>query len=61
MHSCIQLNSILYIYVPSQQLQEQLQAQYRVDKSNYIVDHHNIKSKSNYRQALEENHINIEN
>jgi hypothetical protein len=28
---------------------------YRVDTSNYIKDKHNIKSKSNYGQALEEN------
>jgi hypothetical protein len=46
------------VYVPSQQPQGQLQTQHSVDKSNYIMDKHNIKSKSNYRQALEERHIN---
>jgi uncharacterized protein YpmB len=46
------------IYVPSQQPQGQLQTQHSVDKSNYNMDNHNIKSKSNYRQALEEKHIN---
>jgi hypothetical protein len=25
---------------------------------NYIMDNHNIKSNTNYRQAQEENHIN---
>jgi hypothetical protein len=35
------------IYVPSQQLQGQLQTQYSVDTSNYIMDKHNIKWKSN--------------
>jgi hypothetical protein len=58
----IQFNSIQFfiIYVPSQQPQGQLQTQHRVDKSNYIMDNHDIKSKSNYRQALEEKHINAE-
>jgi hypothetical protein len=27
---------------------------------NYIMDNHNIKSKTNYRQAQEENHTNAE-
>jgi thioredoxin reductase len=50
------------IYVPSQQTQGQLQTQHTVDTSNYIMDKHNIKSKTNYeyRQALEETHINAE-
>jgi hypothetical protein len=34
--------------------------QQSVDTSNYIMDKHNIKSKSNYRQVLEEKHINVE-
>jgi hypothetical protein len=46
--------------VPSQQLQGQLQTQHSVDTSNYIMDKHNIKSKTNYRQAVEEKHINTE-
>jgi hypothetical protein len=55
-------NSIQFftIYVPSQQLQGQLQTQHRVDTSNYIIHKHNIKSKTNYRQVLEEKHINAE-
>jgi hypothetical protein len=55
-------NSIQFftIYVPSQQLQVQLQTQRSVDTSNYIMDKHNIKSKSNYTQAFEEKHINTE-
>jgi hypothetical protein len=50
-------NSIKFfiIYVPSQQLQGQLQTQHSVDTSNYIMDKHDIKSKTNYRQVLEEN------
>jgi hypothetical protein len=42
-------NSIQFfiIYVPSQQLQGQLQTQHSVDTSNYIMDKHNLKSKSN--------------
>jgi hypothetical protein len=42
-------NSIQFfiIYVPSQQLQGQLQTQQSVDTSNYIMGKHNIKSKSN--------------
>jgi hypothetical protein len=35
------------IYVPSQQPQGQLQTQHSVDTSNYIMDKHNIKSKTN--------------
>jgi hypothetical protein len=44
------------IYVPSQQLQGQLQTQHSVDTGNYIMDKHNIrvKSKTNYRQALKQ-------
>jgi hypothetical protein len=41
--------------VPRQQPQGQLQTQHSVNKSNYNMDNHNIESKSNYRQALEEN------
>jgi hypothetical protein len=57
-----QFNSVQFfiIYVPSKQLQGQLQTQNSVDISNYIMDKHNIKSKTNYRQALEEKHINAE-
>jgi hypothetical protein len=33
---------LFIIYVPSQQPQGQLQTQYSVDKSNYIMDNHNI-------------------
>jgi hypothetical protein len=43
-------NSIQFfiiIYVPSQQLQGQLQTQHSVDKSSYIRDKQNIKSKIN--------------
>jgi hypothetical protein len=38
-------NSVQFfiIYVPSQQLQEQLQAEYSVDTGNYIMDKHNTK------------------
>jgi hypothetical protein len=49
---------LFIIYVPSQQPQGQLQTQHSADTSNYIMDKHNIKSKTNYRQALEEKHIN---
>jgi hypothetical protein len=53
----IKNNSVQFfiIYVPSQQPQGQLQTQHSVDTSNYIMDKHNIKSKTNYRQVLEEN------
>jgi hypothetical protein len=39
---------------PSQQPQGQLQTQHSVDTSNYIMGNHNMKSRSNYGQALEE-------
>jgi hypothetical protein len=39
--------------VPSQQLQGQLQTQHSVDTSNYFIEQYNLKSKTNYRQALE--------
>jgi hypothetical protein len=48
------------IYVLSQQLQGQLQTQHSVDIGNYIMEQYKIKSKTNYRQALEKIHINIE-
>jgi hypothetical protein len=43
--------------VPSQQLLGQLQAQPSVDRGNYIMDKHNIKSKIKYRKLLEETHL----
>jgi hypothetical protein len=50
-------NSIQFciIYVPSQQLQGQLQTQHSVDTVNYIMDTHSIKPHINYRKFLEEN------
>jgi hypothetical protein len=55
----IRNNSIqlFIIYAPNQQLQGQLQTENSVDTSNYIMDKHNIKSKTNYRKVLEEKHI----
>jgi hypothetical protein len=49
-------NSIQFfiIYVPSQQLQGQLQTQRSVDTGNHIMKKYNIKSKINYRKLLEE-------
>jgi predicted metalloprotease len=44
---------LFIIYVPSQQPQGQLQTQ-------HLRDRHNLKSGTNYTQALEENHINAE-
>jgi hypothetical protein len=46
------------ICVPNQQLQGQLQTGDSVDISNYIMDKHNIKSKTNYRQAPRKKYIN---
>jgi hypothetical protein len=48
------------IYVPSQQLQGQLQTKHSVGTGNYIMDKHNIKSKTSYRQILEEKNSNAE-
>jgi hypothetical protein len=36
------------IYVPSQQLQGQLQTQHSVDTGNYIKDKHNMKTTATY-------------
>jgi hypothetical protein len=45
--------------VPSQQLQGQLLIQHGVDTSNYFIEQYNLKSKTNYRQALEKKkHLN---
>jgi hypothetical protein len=44
---------IFIIYAPIQQVQAQLQTKHNVDTGNYIMDRYNIKSKTNYRQALE--------
>jgi hypothetical protein len=41
--------------VPSQAIQGQLQTQHSVDTGNYIMEQYNIKSKTNYGQALEKN------
>jgi hypothetical protein len=48
------------LYVLSRQLQSQLQTEHSVVTSNYIMDKHNIKSKTNYRQVLKEKHTNAE-
>jgi hypothetical protein len=42
------------IYMPSQQPQGQLHTQHSVDTRNYIMDKHYIKSKTNYRETMEE-------
>jgi hypothetical protein len=51
----IQFISIQFfiIYVPSQQLQGQLQTQHSVDTSIYIMDKHNIKSKDKLQASTE--------
>jgi hypothetical protein len=54
------MTQLFIIYVLSQQLQGQLQTQHSVDTSNYVMDKHYIKSKTNYRQVLEEKHINTD-
>jgi uncharacterized integral membrane protein len=41
-------------YVPSQQLQGQLQAKHSEVTGNYIMDRHKMKTMTNYREALEE-------
>jgi IS5 family transposase len=49
--------------VPGQQLQGQLQTQHSADRADsgyHIEDKQNLKSKTNYRQAMEEKHINAE-
>jgi hypothetical protein len=46
---------ITCIYMPSQQLQGQLQTQHSVDTDNYIMDRHNIKSKTNYSNHWRKN------
>jgi hypothetical protein len=43
--------------VPSQQPKDQLQSQHSVETGNYIIDKHNIKTKTNYRLALLEGKI----
>jgi chromosomal replication initiation ATPase DnaA len=45
---------IYFIYVPTQQLQGQLQTQYSADIHNYIMDKHNIKSRINFRNTERE-------
>jgi hypothetical protein len=47
--------------MPSQQLQDDLQTEHSVDTNNYIMDKRNIKTKTNYKQALEEKHMNAKN
>jgi hypothetical protein len=44
----VRINSIQFfiIYVPSQQPQGQLHARHSVDKNNYFMNKHNIKSKT---------------
>jgi hypothetical protein len=46
--------------VLSQEPQGQLQIEHSVDTGNYIMDKHNIKSETNYRQVLEEKYTNAE-
>jgi hypothetical protein len=53
-------NSIQFfiIFVPSQQPQGQLQAQHSVNTDNYIMDKHNIKSRTNNNNNNNSNSIN---
>jgi hypothetical protein len=55
-------NSIQFfiIYMPSQQLQGQLQTQHNIGTDNQIVDKHNIKSKTNHSKHWRKKHINTE-
>jgi hypothetical protein len=53
-------NSIVYYLCAESTATRQLQTQHIVNTGNYIMDKHNINSKTNYRQALEEKHINAE-
>jgi cytidine deaminase len=47
-------NSIPYYLCAESTAIGHLQTQHSVGTSNYIMDKHNIKSKTNYRQAMEE-------
>jgi hypothetical protein len=51
---------LFIIYVPSQQLQGELQTQHNADTGNCIMDKQNMKSKTNYRHVLEEKHVDTE-
>jgi hypothetical protein len=55
-------NSIQFLYYLSavSTATGPITTQHRVDTSNYIMGEHNIKSKTNSRQALGEKHINAE-
>jgi hypothetical protein len=47
---------LFIMYVPSQQVQGQLQTRHSADIGNYIMDRHNIKSRINYKKVLEKKH-----
>jgi hypothetical protein len=48
-------NSIKFNYLLFMCRVNSFKATYSVDTSNYIMDKHNIKSETNYRQGLEKN------
>jgi hypothetical protein len=52
---------LFIIYVPGQQLQDQLQIQHGGDIDNYIMDKHNMNSRVRYRKVRGQKHNNTEN
>jgi hypothetical protein len=60
MHNNNNSIQIFIIYVPSQQLQGHLQTKHSENTGTCIMEKHNMKSKTNYRQALQKKHINAE-
>jgi hypothetical protein len=55
------INQFFISYVPSQQLQSQLQKQNSVDTGNHIMDKRNIKTRGKLQASTgERKHINTE-
>jgi hypothetical protein len=53
-------DSILYYLCAESTATRPITDRHSVDTSNYNVDKHYIQSKTNYKQALEQKHINAE-
>jgi hypothetical protein len=57
---CVRENSLLLVFMCPVNSYKANYRQHSVNTGNYIMDEHNIKSKRNYRQALQKKHVNIE-
>jgi hypothetical protein len=58
MYTYFNIFYLFIIYVPSQQLQGQLQTEHTVDTNNYITDKHNLKTRDKLQASTGRKRVN---